>query len=123
LTYYFNSNYGSKPDTGASVWLVEGGFSAAENEHVIRTKDNRLIAVVGGDLHRSATIVKHSVADGDGNFDFSDVPIGQYTLIVQSSHSNGMARRDLIGKVKLREVRVNAGETADASLDFGTAAF
>jgi hypothetical protein len=129
LTYFFNRNYGNKPDTGSEVWLIEGHADIPDNEFWAVLNDmlfvgsanansaarSRLKNTTGG--HK---IAKHTIADGNGNFDLLDVPTGHYTLILKSNHTKGLTLRDARGKVRSRDVQVKAGETLDASMDFDT---
>jgi hypothetical protein len=62
-----------------------------------------------------------------------DVPTGRYTLIIQSAHTKGTLNekkqffgrgdgrtpRDSNGRVEFLNVLIKAGETVDASKDFG----
>ena len=113
LTYFFNFNYGNKPDTGSQVWLIEGHVDIPDNMMVIGIGD---FLVVGS---AKPKIAKYTVADGIGNFELSDVPIGQYTLILKSNHAKGLTTRDIQGNVRVRHVQIKAGEALDASTDFG----
>jgi hypothetical protein len=99
---------------GGNIWLVTG--------HLDDIGDNEWFGSFGdyfvvGQAHHNS--VKHAFADGNGNFELSDVPAGAYTLVLQSNHSKGATLRDMRGKVELRKVQIRAGETFDASRDFG----
>jgi hypothetical protein len=73
------------------------------------------------------------MADDKGNFEFLDVPAGEYTLILQSAHTkwtlndkrdffgrgNGHNPRDSSGRVIFLSVTVKQGDIAEASKDFG----
>lgn len=89
LTYFFNANDGNKPDTGSQVWLVKGHidipsdwfFGGGEND-VLTYKE-----LVAGSPGYKYEVLKHTVADGNGNFELPDVPVGEYTLVIQSKHT------------------------------------
>jgi hypothetical protein len=126
LTYFFNSNSGNKPDTGSDVWLVEGHVAIPSNEFLIDFSGNIKVGIA------TYVVVKHTVADGSGNFDLSQIPPGLYTLVMRSNHTKGaygampkdaVTSRDLNGRVMSQEVQLKPGETIDASKDFGVNAF
>jgi hypothetical protein len=121
-TLTFNSNVGSRPDTGTEIWLVEGDVSVPADQLFSGYGDHVQIGKA------NYNIVKHTIADGNGTFVITDVPVGQYTLIMQSKHTNGaialrpsemITQRDAAGRVVSRALQVKAGETLDESLDFG----
>jgi hypothetical protein len=134
LTFFFNSNYGNKPDAGSQVWLVEGPMSdIAANDLFLFDEKNQLLitrspTVPGGTQYSKEwgtqyQVFRHTIADGNGNFELSDVPVGQYTLIRQSNHAKGSAgkitQRDISGRLSLISIEIKPGETLDASWDFG----
>jgi hypothetical protein len=131
LTYFFNANDGSKTDVGSEIWLIEGHaieiheceiFTAfMTGAHVLKVDDKGHGQSIA-DTTRFK-VVKHTVADGNGNYELSDVPAGKYTLVMKSSHSKGSCPRDMDGKIKLTMVDVKTSETVDASTDFGMSAF
>jgi cell division protein FtsB len=123
LTYYFNGNYGDKPDSGAEVWLL-----TEEQAKAVATK-------VGGELSRelipanagvvavidvqSGGHLSQTIADGSGNFSMDHVPVGTYWVVIKSKHANGRDSRDILGKVTFKRVQIGEGQTVDASHDFG----
>jgi hypothetical protein len=129
LTYFFSFHIGNKPDAGSKVWLVRGGAEIPADQNFVATG-----AAVGtsGDPEEYAAI-KYSVTDENGNFELLDVPTGRYTLIIQSAHTKGTLNekkqffgrgdgrtpRDSNGRVEFINVLIKAGETIDASKDFG----
>jgi len=122
LTYFFNSNYGSKPDTGIRVWLLNGHLDIANGQMFFVGNDQLLVGSTSQKLQMYA-VVKKSTADGNGNFELFDVPPGSYVLIVQSSHAKGSGMRDIDGKVRVQQIEIRAGETVDGSWDFGMTAY
>jgi hypothetical protein len=119
LTYYFNANFGHKADVGSEVWLLEGRVDIPEDAPFEGCAYPGL-PVGPGEV--KCKLVKHTLAEGSGNFEISDVPAGQYTLVMRSSHSHGTSSKDLLGRTKVVRVELKAGETFDASRDFGMSA-
>ena len=129
LTYFFSFHIGNKPDAGSKVWLVKAGAEIPVDQNFVATS-----AAVGtsGDPEEYAAI-QYSVTDENGNFELLDVPTGGYTLIIQSAHTKGTLNekkkffgrgdgrtpRDSNGRVAFLNVLIKAGETVDASKDFG----
>jgi hypothetical protein len=114
LTYFFNYNYGNKPDVGAVVWLVRGFVDVPETAYFHGPDD---IMTVGGPVHYEP--VTRTVADGDGNFVLPDVRAGEYTVIAESAHRDGTFTRDKSGKVATFQVTVKSGEASVCSWNFG----
>jgi hypothetical protein len=75
--------------------------------------------------------VAHTIADGNGVFDLSEVLTGDYTLIIQSSHTKGApgsgtaagTMRDVGGRVVTFPIALGLGQTLDKSWDFGISSF
>jgi hypothetical protein len=139
LTFWFNSNYGTKPDVGAEVVLVRGFLGPIPDDAVVPLES---MATTPGDATKLAYhIVAHSVADGNGNFELTDIPPGEYTIVMQSNHPRGkyvsvvvttdkkgnplkkpktnqiLTKRDMFGVVFSSHVFVEAGKTEDRSHD------
>lgn len=129
LTYLFNVHIGNKPDTGSKVWLVTGHVEIPADQNFIGT--STALGTSGSPEQYNA--VKYSITDEKGNFELLDIPPGQYTLIMQSAHTkgtlkekrslfgrgNGRNPRDSSGRVEFLDLLIKAGETVDASKDFG----
>jgi hypothetical protein len=129
LTYFFNFQFGNKPDTGSKVWLVKGRVEIPADQNFVGT--GTALGTSGNPEQYTAT--KYSVADENGNFDLLDVPPGEYTLIMQSAHTvgtlnekrnffrrgSGRTPRDNRGRVEFLNLLIKAGETVDGSKDFG----
>lgn len=125
VTYYFNENYGSKPDTGAEVYLVAGEVSIPMTS--VLTVSDRLSTITvstpkKGDKTEmktaSAKLVARTAVGGDGTFLLDDVPVGSYTLVIRSKHSTDNTARDVSGMIEHRLVDIKAGKTTDATHDF-----
>jgi hypothetical protein len=130
LTYFFDFHVGTKPDTGSKVWLVKGRAEIPANQIFIGS--STALGTSGNPEQYNA--IKYSIADENGNFELLDVPTGQYTLVMQSAHTkgtlnekkwnffgrgNGRNPRDSNGRIEFLNLLIKAGETADASKDFG----
>jgi hypothetical protein len=117
ITYYFNANFGDKPDTGAKVLLVQGEVmipktSFLEVDTVIKPGEN------GAKEETKLKVVAEGTADGSGRYELKDVPAGQYTLIITSSHRREASLRDVIGQVICLPVLIKAGTTQNRSWNF-----
>ena len=129
LTYFFNFHIGNKPDTGSKVWLVKDSVEIPADQYFAGT--STAVGTKGNPEQYSA--IKYSVADENGYFELLDIPPGQYTLIMQSAHTKGTLKdkrtffgrgnrpnpRDETGRVEFLNLLIKAGETVDASKDFG----
>lgn len=138
LTFYFNANYGNKPDVGAHIMLVSGRVETPDNATVYLFADSFLNMLSVDDKKYDA--VKSTIADGSGNFELADIPSGEYTLVMQSNHVKGkytyetvdskkpnkkpkikerLNQRDSLGCINSVIVTVETGKTTDESFDFG----
>ena len=129
LTYFFDFHTGSKPDTGSKVWLVKDRIEIPADQIFV---GSATALGTSANPEQYATI-QYAVVDGKGEFEFLDVPSGQYTLILQSAHTKGTLKdkrnlfgrgnspnpRDRDGRVESLNVLIKSGETVDASTNFG----
>src|SRR5581483_7481853 len=104
LTYYFNGNFGSKPDTGARILILQG-------EQPDLTTDNSAFSRAEG------SAFKTTMADGQGSLHVPSLPAGTYCVLIRSSHAN--SQDHLLGKLLQKTVVLREGETVDVSNDFG----
>ena len=135
LTYYFNSNYGSKPDTGSRVFLVaaKGTANLIPSEYALfedasttkfgGSRDEIAIVDMGSDHVIRVKTVARTIADGNGNFEIANVVPGDYTLILRSEHVKSSGYRDALGSVVTIPIQASSGETLDESHDFGIFTF
>jgi hypothetical protein len=129
LTYLFSFHIGTKPDTGSIVWLVKGRVEIPANQNFVGNS-----TALGTSANpEQYTAIKYATTDENGNFEFLDIPPGQYTLIMQSAHTkwtlheknhlfgtgNSHNPRDSNVRVEFLDPLIKAGETFDASKDFG----
>lgn len=123
VTFYFNANYGSKPDAGTRVILLPGKVQIADSDTLLGTPGGITVS------SRPYKAIRKSLADGNGVFELSDIPPGEYTLVLESAHTSGgvgpdpVTQRDALGRVETRILEVVSGQTLDASHDFGMTAF
>jgi hypothetical protein len=117
---------GDRPDTGSELWLIEGDITIPADQLFLAVNDS----LSSG--QNTFKAIKHTVGDGNGNFEISDIPVGRYTLVMQSRHTNGtlaltpkemVTKRDAGGRVRYQPIQVEPGKTVDASLDFGRTVF
>jgi hypothetical protein len=122
LTYFFNENFGLKPDTGAEVFVAQDWFEIPEQYIVGLYPEKITLGTLEGSNYTpvaSYPVVKTTRADGTGNYEFNDVPAGKYTLVFKSSHAKSISNRDLKGKIRHIQITIDPGEIVDESLDFG----
>jgi|SRR5271157_1876297 len=129
LTYYFNANYGSRPDVGAKVWIIKGGsISIPETDNVLNTR-SELVLVDESKQQTKLPFVARAVADGSGSVTLANIPVGVYTVVMQSSHAIGgvgkekVNSRDIMGRFIFLTIEISAGQVVDISTDFGVSAF
>jgi len=129
LTYFFDFRSGNKPDTGTKLWLVKGRVEIPADKTFVGTST----ALGTSENPEQYTAVQYSIADENGYFELHDVSPGEYTLVIQSAHTqgtlnekrnffgrgNGRTPRDSKGRVEFLKVQIKPGETVDASKDFG----
>lgn len=129
LTYFFSFHIGTKPDAGSKVWLVKGHVEIPANQNFVGS--STALGTSGNPEQYAA--IKYAITDDNGNFELLDIPPGEYTLIIQSAHTkwtlneknhlfasgNSHNPRDSNGRVEFFKLQVKAGETSDASKDFG----
>jgi hypothetical protein len=150
VTYYFNANFGDKPDTGSTIWLVprekwpyqdieERGNRLLPPDVQVKGIGSRvlgyqsiLLTSTEGSGKKALDIriegVRETTVDGNGNYEFRDVPEGNYIVIMQSSHTRGgrdgnPGARDILGRTDAMYVTVKPGEAVDCSNDFGMSAY
>jgi hypothetical protein len=129
LTYFYDFHVGNKPDTASKVWLVKGRVEIPADQNFIGTS-----TAIGTSRNPEQYVaIKYAITNENGTFELLDIPPGQYTLIMQSAHTkgalkekghfftggNGRTPRDSGGRVESLNLLIKAGETLDASKDFG----
>jgi len=130
LTYFLNVDFGNRPETGSEVWLLEGHVEIPADQFFEgMAKPGVLISYVGKTraridkipAHTEFKVFKHTEADGSGNFELVDIPVGEYTLIIQSRHTHisyTKSKRESSGCMNMRSVEITANETVDVPVNF-----
>lgn len=124
ITYYFNRNYGNKPDTGSKVLLIQHdpSFSPQAEDMFLALEPNVRLKKKSGEDH-SFAIVAATAVDGNGRYELNSLKPGKYILIIQSSHARGMDSLNVLGKVFTIALDIAAGDSRDMSHDFGMTSF
>lgn len=126
LTYYFNRNFGDKPDTGSKVYVLKGTvrecptnlwFYGSPSE-VKWVQPNYGSQGPSNVLYRMR-VSAYSIADGNGNFFIERLPVGDYTVVLESAHTNGPTHRDISNSFVWKWGQVTDDSTVDVSHDFG----
>ena len=145
--YYFNANYGEKPDAGSNVYIISpedapgitadqfkkylllrvaANTTSPEFAKEILTKYNAQIddwKFIGEELGKSLLTVISSkktiklTADGNGSFKMKLRP-GRYWAIVRSAHRHALSLLEADGQVSFHEVEIEAGDQANISAKF-----
>ncbi len=132
LTYYFNSNYGNRPDSGSKILLVAGGldippqymFYDDASQMKIKGRSDEIVLINSDtEVATKYATAKRTIADGNGNFEINDVVPGAYTLILRSNHVKTLEHRDILGRVVTIPIMISGAETLDESYDFGITTF
>jgi len=122
VTYYFNANYGDKPDVGSVVLLFADKVDISTNEFVViglgGDKVMEILSDTPKSTRRDVTFLDSTRVDASGSFSFDSVAPGLYTVFIQSSHSKGKESRDFLHRIVCLHVEVTLGRTVDASESF-----
>ncbi|MBX3282458.1 MAG: hypothetical protein KF756_08280 [Acidobacteria bacterium] len=124
LSYYFNRNYGNKPDVGSKVYLIQSNdkplfqgtdtiFVVGDKLIVTRTKEDR----------SEFKVLYSTAADGNGRYEFKGIEPGSYWLLAVSAHANGESNSQILGKTLTKSIDINRGQSLDVSYDFGMTYF
>lgn len=124
VTYYFNSNYGDKPDVGSKVFLFAAeGWQEPPMGRPWPDPPTDLPSDFGAytlfvEMWRQHALATTQV-DGSGTFSIEQVPAGHYIVAIESSHTDAPVERDMVHKHVFIPVTVSEGGVADCSHDFG----
>jgi hypothetical protein len=108
-------------DAGAEVWLIPEEMVASLAAAAGGTdKEPIPPSVAGWEKKLTAQFgSRHEVADARGEFAFTKVAPGDYTLVLLSRNVGGLARRDNRGKMHFVKATVRDGLATDLSYNFG----
>jgi hypothetical protein len=127
ITYFFNDNYGNKPDTGTKVCLIQASpnftLHSTDTVFIALQKSPQILVMQKTKESNSFPVIYSFVTDGNGRYEMSNIKPGKYILIFQSSHTRGMDQLNIIGKVFTELIEVGSGDSREVSNDFGTTAF
>ena len=112
VNYYFNKYRGYVPDAGAKVWLLRGSVPVTANMSFTVDSTN---LVVGG---QSYPFTYNTIVGASGDYEVKGIAPGQYTIVLQSAHSNGKDVRDLSYSVEYWMVSIRPSMTLDGSHNF-----
>lgn len=124
LSYYFNRNFGNKPDVGSKVFLLEANeqFSFQSSDFVLFIGD-KVIVTPDANGKKEYAILYSTASDGNGRFEFKGVKAGTYWLLAQSAHAKGNSKAEVSGKLLSKKIEIAVGQTIDVSHDFGMTYF
>ncbi|MDE2421623.1 MAG: hypothetical protein KGO49_10660 [Gammaproteobacteria bacterium] len=119
ITYFFNDNYGNKPDTGATVTLIkyDKNFMPNDNDSLINLSSVMERLTASGTAY--FPIIKSSTVDGIGRYEITGIKPGSYYIIIKSQHTKSNAMLGLSGKIFISHIELESGQTEDISNDFG----
>jgi hypothetical protein len=92
VTYYFNVNFGDRPDTGAEAVLFKDDAAppyevVVQDEYAVELVDEgRVLQTSSAQGASRYQVVRVTSADGNGNFVFEKVPPGKYVVVIESRH-------------------------------------
>jgi hypothetical protein len=108
-------------DAGAEVWLVPARDVAALAAAAGGTDAEPIPPTADGwdkKLTEKFSFL-HAVADHNGRYAITNVPPGEYTVVLLSRNAGGLAVRDNRGKMRFVKAHVREGLTTDVSFNFG----
>lgn len=129
VTYFFNDYQGDKPDLGAHVYAVDSAKCPNYSAEISFQYD---LATIGGpkgdtafknlDLKsarnnneiKNSTFVNEATVDGSGNYSI-DLPPGTYYVFMQSKGRSASTMTEVMGKISIRTIRIQADQSIDFS--------
>jgi hypothetical protein len=107
----------SQPDANSDVWVFAGKIDFPIDCTVFPGPFELTIGECAT-RNRSIAFLKHARTDGSGRFEVSNLPVGDYTLVLRSAHVGGRDKRDLANKLAISWFSIKGGQTVDASTKF-----
>ena len=138
VTYYFNENYGYKPDAGAQVFIFKKEDYPVFDPSQVKNYLIKKYAAISGDKAQSAAwlemgsnagfeemVIQVQVGkkttkldvDGSGSFRTRMKP-GHYSVLIKSAHRNGDVPVEITGQIEYQEIDVAADDQANVSVKF-----
>jgi len=143
VTYFFNENYGHRPDVGAEIYILQRNkvdidTSAIRDYRIIKLlaqirqasakalSDSDKIALNKQDIKafEVCSAIKNSkhaiklVADGNGSYS-TELPPGEYYILIVSQHRKDLTITEVGGKINFTTLTVESGKeyTVNAKFD------
>lgn len=134
ITWQYNNIIGTKPDTDAKIALIP--------ENLKPLADNEFFCLLVSQNPQGKNGIYTTNADGYGNYEIQDIPIGNYYLLIISKNTksdltvqpydkqrlkplftengwNNLETNMKLGKVELRDVEIKENKMINESYDFG----
>ncbi len=137
VTYFFNENYGDKADTGAEVIVISGTLESIPEDAMVDIYGEMMRYFSKRDIDENNAkspesrsepkkvghfypVIDRTRVDANGSFELTDLPVGNYTVIIQSKHSSSRPGiwRDSTGRTVCIPVTVKPEHSTDASHSF-----
>lgn len=129
--YYFNDNYGIKPDAGSTIYIFKKDdypvFDAGLLSKFLTLKASNASASQEMGNQKSfqhmldVSLVGEKTiklsADGSGAFRIRMRP-GHYAVVTQSAHRTGNCLVEILGQLSYQEVDVSVGDQANVAATF-----
>lgn len=128
--YFFNHNFGEKPDTGSKVYIfLESDHPSfdpeklTEYEKLKKEGDSEKIKSIDGALFKMLASAqfdkktKRLAVDGNGSFS-AKLKSGAYWVIIQSAHRTSLTMLEVAGQLSWERVEVVAGEEIQIAAHF-----
>lgn len=123
VTYYFNENYGTRPDVGSVVLVLPGRVQLPYDKYLLFLDDDLVLTSslefnADESKESKVRIVKRTAVDGNGAYHVSGIEPGTYTLLIKSSHRSGTSHRDIRGNVYCQTLQITSGCSVDVTYEF-----
>jgi hypothetical protein len=145
VTYFFNDNYGFKPDVGSNIFIVNNKYTKIDSSallimlyYQISVKRKEALSLLGSGITKDdeentdrldvmadsiRKIVKNNMhtikltADGNGSYSRQLDP-GLYSILIVSKHRNANSKTELFGKIHLEIIRFESGKQYSVNAEF-----
>ncbi len=145
VTYYFNDNYGFKPDVGSNIYIIDNKYTKIDSSalliilsYQISVIRKKALSLLGSNITKEdeenadridaiadsiCTIVKTNpqtiklAADGNGSYS-RELDPGFYSILIVSKHRTAVAKTELDGKIYLEIIRIESGKQYSVNAEF-----